>query len=289
VRKQVKGTIFIIAGLVLMMSMMIVGLTVGAQADLGTTGIFGTVGIGTDNPQRPLHLLGNACLFERDQDSAGFIIKRTAANRWVFGVDELPSSMFVIKTYPEGQPATVRVAIDTSGRVGIGVLPDTAATLKTYSATGNAVHGNSNSTGTGVAGTSISGMGLYGTSTSNTGVYGSSSTGNAGYFEGRVYVGGSLSTAYTKKTANYTVTAKDSIIAVDSTLGVLAIALPSAIGIAGREYTVKKVDNSGNWVSVSCSGADTIDGVPFKLLNTQYAYLIVVSDGYNWMIVGQSP
>jgi len=176
-----------------------------------------------------------------------------------------------------------------TGNVGIGTAPDTGATLKAYSATGNAIYGNSDSTGTGVAGTRIDGMGIYGTSTSNTGVYGGSNTGNAGYFVGRVYVGGSLSTAYTKKAAAYTVTANDSIIAVDSTSGSFAIALPSAIGIAGREYTVKKVDNSGLWVSVACTGADTIDGQPFKLLSTQYAYLIVVSDGYNWMIVGQSP
>jgi len=95
-------------------------------AGLGDTAIYGTVGIGTDSPSRPLHLVGNACLFERDQDSAGFIIKRTAANRWVFGADELPSSIFVIKTYPEEQPATVRVAIDTSGKVGIGTTSPTA-------------------------------------------------------------------------------------------------------------------------------------------------------------------
>jgi len=90
----------------------------GSLTDNGTAAY---MGIGIAVPQRPLHLVGNACLFERtDNDSAGFIIKRTAANRWVFGVDELPQSQFVIKTYPEGQPATARMVIDTSGRVGIG-------------------------------------------------------------------------------------------------------------------------------------------------------------------------
>jgi len=97
----------------------------------GGTGTYGYMGIGTDNPQRPLHLLGNACLFERAQDSAGFIIKRTSANRWVFGVDEDPQSQFVIKSYPEGSPATVRMSIDLLGNISIpGALSKGSGTFK---------------------------------------------------------------------------------------------------------------------------------------------------------------
>ena len=95
------------------------------------TGTFGYMGIGTDSPQRPLHLLGNACLFERTQDSAGFIIKRTSANRWVFGVDEAPQSQFVIKSYPESYPATVRMSIGLNGDVSIpGTLSKGSGTFR---------------------------------------------------------------------------------------------------------------------------------------------------------------
>ena len=97
-----------------------------------STGTYGFMGIGTDNPQRPLHLVGNACLFERNQDSAGFIIKRAAANRWVFGVDDLPQSQFVIKTYPETTGiSTVRMAIDLNGNISIpGALSKGSGTFK---------------------------------------------------------------------------------------------------------------------------------------------------------------
>lgn len=92
---------------------------------------FSFMGIGTDNPQRPLHLSGNAALIERNQDSAGVIIKRTATNHWVFGVDELPQSQFVIKTYPEGQSATVRMSIDMLGNITIpGTLHKSGGTFR---------------------------------------------------------------------------------------------------------------------------------------------------------------
>jgi len=122
---------FFIAGLLLVISMLIMTLPGATQAGQSDNGTFGFVGIGTDSPQRPLHLMGNACLFERDQDSAGFIIKRTSANRWVFGVDEDPQSQFVIKSYPEGSPATVRMSIDLLGNVVIpGTLSKGSGTFK---------------------------------------------------------------------------------------------------------------------------------------------------------------
>jgi len=137
------------------------------------------MGIGTANPQRPLHLVGNACLFERtDNDSAGFIIKRTPTNRWVFGVDELPSSQFVIKTYPEGSPATVRMSINTDGRVGVNTAPDPAAQLTAYSYGLAGLQGSSN-TNTGIWGKSVMSYGVYGENTAsrNFGTVGDSSYG----------------------------------------------------------------------------------------------------------------
>jgi len=123
-RKAVMSRVSILIAVLLMLSIVFVVLPGTAMADnfgsLTDNGTAAYMGIGTATPERPLHLFGQACLFERDRDSAGFIIKRTAVNRWVFGVDEAPTSLFVIKTYPEGQPATVRMVIDTSGRVGIG-------------------------------------------------------------------------------------------------------------------------------------------------------------------------
>ena len=176
---------------------------IGTLAD---TGIFGKVGIGTNSPAQQLHVVGNA-VFQSTADPAGIILYRSSALRYILGVCSSPTygTGFSIFTAPavRGSAMTPRFTVDTSGRVGIGTKPDSGATLKTYSATGNAVHGNSDGSGTGAAGTSINGMGIYGTSTSNTGVYGRSNTGNgvygtsvsgrAGYFDGYAVVTGDLS------------------------------------------------------------------------------------------------
>ena len=65
------------------------------------------------------------------------------------------------------------------------------------------------------------------------------------------------------------------------------IALPSAVGIAGREYRVKKVSatGGGRTVTIDPDGAETIDGSADFDLTSQYESITFVSDGANWLIV----
>lgn len=65
------------------------------------------------------------------------------------------------------------------------------------------------------------------------------------------------------------------------------IALPSAVGITGREYRVKKVSatGGGRTVSVDPDGTETIDGDATFDLVSQYESITFVSDGANWFIV----
>ena len=65
------------------------------------------------------------------------------------------------------------------------------------------------------------------------------------------------------------------------------IALPSAVGIAGREYRVKKVSatGGGRTVTIDPNGAETIDGSATFGLVSQYEAITFVSDGANWIIV----
>ena len=65
------------------------------------------------------------------------------------------------------------------------------------------------------------------------------------------------------------------------------IALPSAVGIAGREYRVKKVSatGGGRTVAVDPDGTETIDGDATFDLVSQYESITFVSDGANWFIV----
>lgn len=66
----------------------------------------------------------------------------------------------------------------------------------------------------------------------------------------------------------------------------LAVTLPSAIGCAGRTYTIKNV-NTGV-VTVATTSSQTIDGATTYLLKFTRQHLTVQSDGANWVIVAES-
>ena len=65
------------------------------------------------------------------------------------------------------------------------------------------------------------------------------------------------------------------------------ITLPSAVGIEGREYDIKKVSatGGGRTVTIDGAGSETIDGSLTFALVSQYEAITVISDGANWWIV----
>ncbi|MES2463444.1 MAG: hypothetical protein V4671_22955 [Armatimonadota bacterium] len=63
--------------------------------------------------------------------------------------------------------------------------------------------------------------------------------------------------------------------------------LPSATGIAGRQYTIKKFDAVGGAVTVATTSSQTIDGATTYSLASQYNSITVVSSGNNWFIIGK--
>jgi hypothetical protein len=92
-------------------------------------------------------------------------------------------------------------------------------------------------------------------------------------------VNGSFSSAITSKTAAYTATVSDHKIIVNGTFN---LTLPTAVGIAGREYQVK---NTGTGtVTIVTTGGQTIDGVATIPLDAQWTVRTFVSDGANWFI-----
>lgn len=99
-----------------------------------------------------------------------------------------------------------------------------------------------------------------------------------------LHVDGALATAISTKTANYTLTSTDSIILADAAVASINVTLPSASGIAGRQYTIKRVDGSANTATV----VGTVDGVANYALSAQWKYVTVVSDGTNWMIIANN-
>lgn len=99
-------------------------------------------------------------------------------------------------------------------------------------------------------------------------------------------VRGPIATALSTKTASYTITATDSVILANAATAAITITLSSAVGIAGRVYTVKKIDASAvNAVTIAAQTGQTIDGMTTQVLATQYATQSYVSDGANWFII----
>lgn len=97
-------------------------------------------------------------------------------------------------------------------------------------------------------------------------------------------VAGSVATAYVAKTGAYTLTASDSV--VEYTSGTVTATLPTAVGITGRQYTIK---NSGaGAITVATTSAQTIDGASTYPLSIQYKYVVVTSNGANWIITGNN-
>lgn len=94
----------------------------------------------------------------------------------------------------------------------------------------------------------------------------------------------SFATAYAAKTDNYTITSGDNTIEV--TLTGKTITLPTAVGITGREYTIK-LTASGS-TTVATTSSQTIDGSTTYSLSAQYKYVKVKSNGANWIIVGNN-
>jgi hypothetical protein len=98
-------------------------------------------------------------------------------------------------------------------------------------------------------------------------------------------VGGSFATALVVKTAAYGITASDCVLLGDATSGAITLTLPTAVGIAGRQYTVKRANGGSNAVTLATSGSQNIDGAGSIVLATQYERVTVISDGENWYII----
>jgi hypothetical protein len=94
--------------------------------------------------------------------------------------------------------------------------------------------------------------------------------------------------AIASKTSNYTALDSDEIIIANATSGAITITLPTAVGTDGRTYTIKRINSGSNVVTVGTTSTQNIDGAITYQLTAQYKYIKVVSDGSNWVIVGQN-
>jgi hypothetical protein len=85
------------------------------------------------------------------------------------------------------------------------------------------------------------------------------------------------------KSSAYSATPSDSTVLVS---GTTTITLPTAAGIKGKAYTIKKTD-TGTTSTVATTSSQTIDGATTLAMATQYEGVTVQSDGSNWWVVNQ--
>ncbi|MEN9724203.1 MAG: hypothetical protein RJB38_2189, partial [Pseudomonadota bacterium] len=105
---------------------------------------------------------------------------------------------------------------------------------------------------------------------------------------GNIKANGGISTKFFSRTSSGTIAVDDSIIAANAATAAFSLTLPSASGIEGRQYIVKKTDSSANPVTLVGTGSQTIDGASSYLLGLQNQHVSVVSDGNNWVVTGTS-
>ena len=90
----------------------------------------------------------------------------------------------------------------------------------------------------------------------------------------------SRSTNIVSKAADYSLAATDDLCLVSAAA---TITLPTAVGVAGRVYVVKRTGSGA--VVIATTSAQTIDGAATYTIGTQYQCVAVMSDGANWQVI----
>lgn len=72
--------------------------------------------------------------------------------------------------------------------------------------------------------------------------------------------------------------------AVDASAGAVTVTLPTAVGNAGLQHTVKKTDATANEVIVEGAGSETIDGDLNYIITESYNGATFISNGTNWYV-----
>lgn len=110
--------------------------------------------------------------------------------------------------------------------------------------------------------------------------------GNTGQANSTVQVSGSLSMAIQTFSSNYTATAADNTILMNTTSSALTLTLPNPSTFSGRIYTIKKVGNGGIDHELTITpAAGTIDGGSSYVIYNDWTYVTLQTDGANWYII----
>jgi hypothetical protein len=100
--------------------------------------------------------------------------------------------------------------------------------------------------------------------------------------------GTALKTVRTINGVNAAILTSDDVLLANNMGSDITLTLPSAVGIAGKEFIVKKTD-SGNTLYVASVSGQTLDGDDITTTPLQitfsYEVITIVSDGANWFLL----
>lgn len=100
-----------------------------------------------------------------------------------------------------------------------------------------------------------------------------------------LYISGGFGASIVAKSTTYTATINDHVITGDATDGAFTITLPALSELPGLILHIKKIDASGNAVTIDGSGAETIDGATTQVLSTQYDNKMIVAGASEWHVI----
>ena len=101
-------------------------------------------------------------------------------------------------------------------------------------------------------------------------------------------VNGSFGQTITTVSTDLTLDATHSIIVCNNGVISKTITLPTAVGIKGRIYTIKKSDTSTAPITIATTTSQSIDGELNMVLTQAKEFVSLISDGANWKIIGIS-
>jgi len=86
--------------------------------------------------------------------------------------------------------------------------------------------------------------------------------------------------------ADYTALLSDELILVDATAAARVITLPTTANgrCMNKRYVIKKIDSTGNTVTVDASGSETIDGALTQVISTQWNSVTISGSATDWSV-----
>jgi len=90
---------------------------------------------------------------------------------------------------------------------------------------------------------------------------------------------------YSLRTGEATLTVNENVVFASG--GGFTLTLPPA-ATATKMLCIKKIDSSMDVITIDGNDSETIDGQLTYLLEAQYMYVNIVSNGSNWLIIGNN-